>query len=146
MRKIRRRVLPRRRVLRTVKATAAAKPDVDDRVRDMALQYLAQRLSELPNRAERDEEVRRIGRAARRVRLSKREALVASNADGNYRRLGLPVDDKIAGALVEDRLAALDDRRHLIMKSGAGGAAIGAVITGALTVLVWWLQQGGTGN
>ncbi len=129
-----------------MKATAAAKPDVDDRVRDMALQYLAQRLSELPNRAERDEEVRRIGRAARRVRLSKREALVASNADGNYRRLGLPVDDKIAGALVEDRLAALDDRRHLIMKSGAGGAAIGAVITGALTVLVWWLQQGGTGN
>ena len=129
-----------------MKATAAAKPDVDDRVRDMALQYLAQRLSELPNRAERDEEVRRIGRAARRVRLSKREALVASNADGNYRRLGLPVDDKITGALVEDRLAALDDRRHLIMKSGAGGAAIGAVITGALTVLVWWLQQGGTGN
>jgi hypothetical protein len=107
--------------------------------------YTVRQIRETKPEDEQAEELGNIVAAWRQVKSTKRAALVASKADGNYGRLGLPVEDNIAEALVADRIAALDDRRHLMWKSGAIGTAIGAVIAGGFGLLIWWLQQGGTG-
>ena len=116
-------------------------PASDAEELDSVLQDLVRHLSQLPSGNAKVAKLRRIVRAARTVKSTTREALVASKADGNYNRLDLPVSDKIAEALVDDRLEELNERRNIMWRSGA----VGALIAGAVSVLLWLLQSGGAG-
>ncbi len=123
---------PPRRIVRAAQATAPS--GASDADVNALVEALVKLVSE-PAATEPDqrEKLNNIREADRLVKRAKREVLLAAKA-GDFKLLDLPVDDRIAEALVHDRLEVLNDRRNLMLKSGVVGAVLSAV---AIELIRW---------